>query len=74
MVYSSFADANILNIFSGGSLLPGHTVLCLATDTGQIDRLKRIHEMSNVNTRQTLCDDRPRSYSVGPIDRIRRAI
>ena len=27
MVQTSFSDANILNIFSGGSLLPGHTVL-----------------------------------------------
>ena len=27
MVWPSFSDANILNIFSGGSLLPGHTVL-----------------------------------------------
>ena len=26
MVYTSFSDSNILNIFSGGSLLPGHTV------------------------------------------------
>ena len=26
MVLPSFSDANILNIFSGGSLLPGHTV------------------------------------------------
>ena len=26
MVLTSFTDANILNIFSGGSLLPGHTV------------------------------------------------
>ena len=26
MVYTSFSDANIFNIFSGGSLLPGHTV------------------------------------------------
>ena len=26
MVKTSFSDANILNIFSGGSLLPGHTV------------------------------------------------
>ena len=26
MVLTSFSDANILNIFSGGSLLPGHTV------------------------------------------------
>ena len=26
MVETSFSDENILNIFSGGSLLPGHTV------------------------------------------------
>ena len=26
MVKTSFSDTNILNIFSGGSLLPGHTV------------------------------------------------
>ena len=26
MVETSFSDANILDIFSGGSLLPGHTV------------------------------------------------
>ena len=25
-MYSSLSDANIFNIFSGGSLLPGHTV------------------------------------------------
>ena len=25
-MYTSFSDANILNIFSGGSILPGHTV------------------------------------------------
>ena len=29
MVLTSFSDANILNIFSGGSLLPGHTVYTL---------------------------------------------
>ena len=28
MVKTSFSDANIINIFSGGSLLPGHTVIC----------------------------------------------
>ena len=27
MMKTSFSDANILNVFSGGSLLPGHTVL-----------------------------------------------
>ena len=26
MVWTSFSDANILNIFSAGSLLPGYTV------------------------------------------------
>ena len=31
MVKTSFSDANILNIFSGGSLLPGHTVVSMTT-------------------------------------------
>ena len=30
MVKTSFSDANIFNSFSGGSLLPGHTVHSLA--------------------------------------------
>ena len=31
MVQTSFSDANVLKIFSGGSLHPGHTVMYIMT-------------------------------------------
>ena len=45
MVQTSLSSANIFNIFSGGSLLPGHTVYILLSCTvspGVVTQPKKI--------------------------------